>query len=845
MSLKSESRPENLAPYIVIFLTGFAFLIYEVSWNRLLSLVLGTTVTASTIVLASFMAGLGTGAYFWGNRTTAQGRTGLLLALLLGGVGLVGALDYFIITGAIPGLYALLGSGAVAGLIVFVVSAALLFAQTFLMGGIFPIICRITIRTNKAIAPALGHLYALETLGSTIGGLAAGFVFLGMLGQKNTVFLAVTVNILLAAWLFIRQKSLMISETSPADPLPEDPIHKGAGKKRPAESAATTARLRQIAIIGTIICGFAMLGLQVLWIRAFRVYFANTSYTFALVASLVILGLFAGSLYFKSRGGRITDYSRTMLQVFLWMVALTAFGLLVLIFLPQILMFPFQSLLSAPLARVLLLPFVASLLIVIPPSILSGYAFPLACRMYTAGNPTISKDVGTVLLLNTAGCVVGPIITTFIFLPLFGVVLSTMLIAALLLGVSLYIFQLLPSHHKNRHLRTIIYVITVALLIIVVAHPEIRILPPSFSRASSEVLFYRESVEGTLSVGQDKSSLTGSKYTYVNNSAVIGSTYDAIKVVKMVGHFPFLFGNERNKVLVIGFGIGVTTSAIASHPDVKSIECVELVPGLEDAAVFYRDVNNNVVTDPRLKIIAGDGRHYLQQTTNKYDLISCDPTHPILGSGNLYTKDYFELCRQHLNPGGVVSQYLPLHKLRTKEFMGIISTFHSVFPNSVVWLGHYHAVLLGSLDPIQIDFQQWSERVAKLGSDPNFYIEPYHLAATLALDGAAIARLGASSKINSDDHSYTEFFAPACLDDANLVTNLRFLEDNRTDIGTVFTNIGDTAKMSRFVQGNRLLTESILYQMSGDKQRSLQSLTEACRINPEDQEYPFLIKLGN
>jgi hypothetical protein len=234
----------------------------------------------------------------------------------------------------------------------------------------------------------------------------------------------------------------------------------------------------------------------------------------------------------------------------------------------------------------------------------------------------------------------------------------------------------------------------------------------------------------------------------------------------------------------------------------------------------------------------------LQQTAKTYDLISCDPTHPILGSGNLYTKDYFALCRKHLNPGGVVSQYLPLHKLRTEEFLGIISTFHSVFPNCVVWLASIHAVLLGSVDPIKIDFEQWSARVAQLGQDTDFYIEPYHLAATMILDGPTIARLGSHSKILTDDRSYTEFFAPACLDEANLMKNLRYLMDNRAEIGTVFTNIKAPERMAKFVQGNQLLTESLFYQLSGDKARGLQSLREACRVNPEDQEFPFLIRLN-
>jgi spermidine synthase len=843
MSPISEIRREQLVVYIAILLTGFTFLIYEISWNRMLSLVLGTTVAASTIVLASFMAGLGVGAYYWGNKASRRTHT-VILPVLLGGIGFVGAINYFLIADALPHIYAAFSGSMAADAVVFAVATGLLFVQAFLMGGIFPIICKIAIRSDDGIASSLGHLYALETLGSTVGGLAAGFIFLGMLGQKNTVGLAVIVNVALAVWMLTMGKLRRAEEAPAVVPASTAAMPEDAARKRRYDRQTTPVTFRQIALVSAFVCGFVMLSLQVLWIRMFRVYLTNTSYTFTLVASLVILGLFAGSILFKGRRHRISNSPRSMLRVLLFMGALAGLGLLLLIFLPEILMFPFQTVLSDPFARVLLLPLVASLLIVFPPAVLSGYAFPLACHMYTLGNQTISRDVGLVLMINTMGCVIGPIVTTFLLLPVLGAAASVLVLLAGLTGTALYILQRSNPLHATRAAVTILYVVTAGLLVVIVLRPEIRILPPSFSRSNIDVLFYRESVEGTLSVARDRGNRSGSTSTYVNNSAVIGSTYDAIKAVKMVGHYPFLLGGERKKVLVIGFGIGVTTSAIASHPEVESIECVELVAGLRDAAVFYRDLNQNVVDDPRLKIISGDGRHYLQQTSNTYDLISCDPTHPILGSGSLYTKDYFELCRKHLNPGGVVSQYLPLHKLRTEEFMGIISTFYSVFPNCAVWLGNIHAVLLGSINPIQIDFEQWSARVARFGQDPNFYSEPYHLAATMVLDGPTIARLGSRSKILTDDHSYTEFFVPACLDEANLTKNLRYLMDNRAEIGAVFSNINDPEKMAKFVQGNQLLTESLFYQLNGDKQRGLQSLREACRVNPEDQEFPFLIRLN-
>ncbi|MFH1844255.1 MAG: hypothetical protein ABIF77_13710, partial [bacterium] len=603
------------------------------------------------------------------------------------------------------------------------------------------------------------------------------------------------------------------------------------------------AQLRRTALVGAFVCGFAILGLQVFWMRMFRIYLTNTSYTFALVSSLAILGIFVGSVLFERRGQRIVDHQRSLLRVIVWLGVATALGLVLLVNLPEVLLFPFSAALGQPLVRVLLLPLVVSLLVVFPPAVCSGYAFPLACSMYAVGRDSISRDVGRVLMVNTVGSVLGPVAAAFLLLPTLGVSMSVILILLILAGCAFFFLKRLPAPPVSARLRYGLYAAILVLVLLLGFRPDIRILPPSFHRFGREVLFYRESVEGTLSVGKDIGTRSESKYTFVNNSAVIGSTYDAVKVVKMVGHFPFFLGLEGKQVLVIGFGIGVTTAAIAAHPEVESIDCVELVAGLRDAAVYYRELNRNVVADPRLKIIAGDGRHYLQLTSKKYDLISCDPTHPILGSGNLYTREYFTLCREHLNPGGMVSQYLPLHKLRTEEFLGLIATFHAVFPHCTVWLGHYHAVLLGSLDPIRVDFADWAARIDAVGRDDRFYLDPYHLAATLVLDGAAIERLATDSELNSDDRSYTEFFDPACLDPDNISKNLEFLQDQRTGVDAVFANITNPALMSKFVQGNLLLTESLLHKLRGDPERGLQFLRQACQVNPEDREFPFLIQL--
>jgi len=531
-----------------------------------------------------------------------------------------------------------------------------------------------------------------------------------------------------------------------------------------------------------------------------------------------------------------------MLKALVLMGLLTSFGLLILVKMPEIIMFPFQELLNIPFIKLLLMPGIAALFVVLPPTVVSGFAFPLAIRIFTAGYENISRNVGYVLTFNTIGSVIGPFAATFLLIPFIGVGISVLFIVFLIFIISLYLLYQLKPVKQFKIIKPALFIISSILLITIIYKPQIRILPPSFSKVEKEVLFYKETVEASLVVSKERNSGSEVKTTYVNNAVVIGSTYDAIKAVKMIGHLPFFAGLKCNDVLVVGFGIGVTTSTIASHPEVKTIDCIELAGGLKRAASFYRDININIISDARLNFIQGDGRHYLQLTSKKYDLISSDPTHPILGSANLYSKEYFKLCKSHLNPGGMVSQYLPLHKLNPEDFQGIIKTFHSVFTDATVWLGHTHAILIGSDKPIKIDFVDWENNISKIGKDPVFYTNPYYMAATLMLDSKVIEEFPEHIQINTDNLSYLEFFSPSCFDTENLNKNISFLSKNRTDINGVFNNIDDLGKMKRFVEGSQYFIQSVKYFQRGEKQKSLNELRTACKVNPENQEYPFLIK---
>lgn len=820
-----QSHNLSIISKIIVFLAGFSFLVFEVSWNRLLSLYLGSTVFASTLVLATFMGGIGLGGLLWGQYINKGNAPKHLLSYLFTAISLCGLGNYLLFQYGLANLYEILSSTNIIIREVIVYSSAFitLIVSAFFMGGVLPVVSKILIRSNANVGHHIGLIYALETLGSATGGLITGFVLLGQIGQQNTIFVAIFT---VAITALISRKYMPLPFIKPQETPP------------PPKKQNTKKGYQKPALMLTFISGFAVMGLQISWVRILKVYLTNTSYTFALIAALVIAGLFLGSWLYKRRSTPVQNHYPFITNLLITMAALSILGLIVLLYLPELMLIPLHELFSSYYTRLLIIPIAVSVFVIIPVAAVSGYTFPYAIDLYTKSYVNVGRNVGRVMLANALGAFTGPLIVAFAIIPWFGAGKGIIIISIFLL-ISLFIIA--STHSKTQR---IISAAAITLLFgVVVSGMKLYILPPSFYVEDKDVIYYDESIQGSVVVGEKTSAKSTVKSTYVNNATVIGSSYDAIKAVKMVGHMPFFSGLECNNALVVGFGIGVTTSAIASHQEVKNIDCVELVPGLKKAARYYSKLNKNIVNDPRLTIYGGDGRHFLQSNTKKYDLISSDPTHPILGSGNLYTKSYFKLYRKHLTADGMVTQYLPLHKLNRDDLLGLIKTFHSVFPDAVVWLGHYHAVLMGSKNPIKIDFNNWKNRIDDLQEDMYFYTNPYHLAATHIFDAKAIKNFPANIKVNTDDHSYVEFFDFSVFEEDNLPANLDYLNKHRTGVYRTFQNIPDNRKMLRFIRGNQYMTKGLEGMLRQNKKVLYQNLQKAIRVNPENEEYPFLLKL--
>ena len=188
----------------------------------------------------------------------------------------------------------------------------------------------------------------------------------------------------------------------------------------------------------------------------------------------------------------------------------------------------------------------------------------------------------------------------------------------------------------------------------------------------------------------------------------------------MLGEIPALLHPQPRSVLVVGFGAGVTAGSVLPFPDIQRIVICEIEPLIPAVVSRYFAVQNrHVLDDLRTHLVYDDARHFVLTTSEKFDIITSDPIHPwVKGSATLYTKEYFEQVRRHLNPDGMVTQWVPLYESSSAVVQSEIATFLEVFPHTSIWATNhngegYDIVLLGKVEPLKIDLDQIRDRAER------------------------------------------------------------------------------------------------------------------------------------
>jgi len=227
--------------------------------------------------------------------------------------------------------------------------------------------------------------------------------------------------------------------------------------------------------------------------------------------------------------------------------------------------------------------------------------------------------------------------------------------------------------------------------------------------AGAEILYVREGLTGSVAVSRQENGAL----TYHNAGKAQASSYPQdMRLQRMLGHLTTLIPERSESFLVIGLGAGITAGAVSVDPGVRRVVVAEIEPlSAQVATNYFAAQNFGVVSNPKVELHVDDGRHYLATTSETFDGITSDPLDPwVKGAAVLYTREFWQLVKARLNPGGIVTVFLQLYETTDEAVKSEVATFFEVFPNGAVFANTvrgagYDAVLLGRAgdEPIDMD----------------------------------------------------------------------------------------------------------------------------------------------
>ncbi len=753
---------------------------YEVVWARSLGLVFGASHLAVSTVLAIYMAGLALGSRLFAGPADRTDRPLRLYGILELGIA-VSAPCFLLLMSIYPSLYSPLAgqfqdNGAFVTALRVAFAIAAMIVPTTLMGGTLPLMTRFVTSCSNRLPHQLSRLYSLNTFGAVVGTLAAGFVLLRMFGATATLLIAATVSALVGITaMLLGQKAVSSPEAMPAAAISQDPRE---------ETRAPGNLLRHLALILIGVSGFCAMGYEVLWTRMLTMGVGTSVYSFAVMLAAFLTGIGLGSHGFSliASNKRVMG-ERAYVLIFAaaqLLVGISALAVTILMKdLPATVHWiqgivagltdsEFQGRLGASAG-------IAFFYMAIP-AFFMGMAFPAAGAVLGAGRSDTGSTVGRLLAVNTVGAILGPIISGFVLIQLFGIERSLQMLVILNLGAG----AVMLAAAVNRRLVLPVGG-TVALILIVrgalpqwgstwdsnafATHVNNATAGGEMMRADPrdlEVLYYREGINETVSVFR---SLGGIQSYVVNGRAEASSAAVDIQLQRSLGHLPMLLHPDPRKVFVLGTGTGMTLGATALHPQVEQMVLAEIEQEMIPVGRSFGRWNNGVLDDPRLRIVINDGRNYLTTTSERFDVISADPIHPWSGgAGYLYTAEFFRSVAARLEPGGIASQWLPLYELSLKDVRTVVRTFTEAFSHTMVFLTYYDAVLVGSNSRLAIDPAALAARM----SNPEIRKDlaavqmgtADDLLAYFVMGTAGARRFGEGGDLNTDDNLALEFSAP-------------------------------------------------------------------------------------
>jgi len=764
---------------VLFIVSGGAGLVYQIVWFKYLSLFLGNTTYAQTIVLATFMGGLAIGASLWGRRADRAARPLALYAALELSIGVYCLLYPYLLNLFKSGFVSVVQSSnlpldsAAVLLLKLVVSILTLLLPTILMGGTLPVLVRFISTNVEESGKNVATLYFLNSFGAVIGSLLGGFFLVPIVGLHATINAAGVTNVAVGGIALALSAFSFRFEAEPA------------GSATVAEEGFSDLQVSfAIAVAG--ISGLAAMIYEVSWVRMLIPVLGSSTYSYTLMLVAFISGITIGSWLVSVLIHRIKNLFSALafcqLGVGVSMAALVPlYGYVPYYFwhLGEIL-----TRANSTYAIYLAIQFLVGFFIMIVPTIFLGMSLPLASRIATRSITVLGRSVGNVFSINTLGTVVGALGAGLLLIPLIGVrhAIEVGLILNMLAGTVLLFSR--PGFARWKRAAALLGSVTVIGLYFVLTTNWNQLVllsgifrqfgkeyppPPTFAEyqlvsRANRVVFYKEGASATVGVIQAPTP-DGPQNVLIINGKADASSIGDLPTQVLLGQVPMMFHPHPDTVLVIGYGSGVTTGSVLTHP-VKLVQTVEISPEVIDASKYFEQVNNHPMRDPRLKLTIDDALAFLTLTRAKYDVIISEPSNPwIAGIGNLYTVEFFNECKRKLKAEGLMIQWLHLYEIDDETFKLVVRTYHSVFPHVTIWQSLVADVLLiGSKQPLVFNEGELQRRFDTPSVDADLRrIEIPDLATLLSLQMVSGERLGdyaGAGAFNTEDRPLLEYWAP-------------------------------------------------------------------------------------
>jgi spermidine synthase len=646
---------------LLFFVSGAAGLIFEVVWFHRAGLAFGNSIWATSIVLASFMAGLALGNALigrYGHRIQRFLFTYAALECVVAVTGL--ALTY-----TLPELTRLLVPAAplVRQLIAFVI----LTVPAAAMGATLPVLVGALCRTHEDFGRVLGRLYGWNTLGAVVGVLAAEMVLIARLGVVGSAWFAALLDVGAAAavlWL-----------------------SRGARERHPLP--ATVADAPPLRAWRPLACAFLaggnLLALEVIWFRFLSMFVINSTMAVSVMLAAVLAAIGIGGLAASSWLARRPAAPGYVAAIALAAACATAAPYEAFQFLTA----------GTQVAEWYRILWFASAL-TLPAALLSGVLFTLLGAAIEHEVTGKARTAGWLTLANTTGAMCGSLVATFVLLPALGMERSFFAISVAYAAIAV-LSSKRPLPVFSTAAGRITAAAALAVVVAVARFPFGLMSGHYFARSTqpyaadgSRIVATREGPTETIVLMEQTWLGAPIHHRLVTNGFSMSATDLAgARYMRYFVYWPMLLHQSPlRRALIISYGVGRTAGAATDLDSLESIDVVDISRDIVAMSDVIYPPDEHPLRDRRVRLHLEDGRQFLQTTDERYDLITGEPPPPLTpGTVNLYTREYFQLIHDRLAAGGIATYWLPVARRAEYELTPIIRSFCDVFDDCSLWNG--------------------------------------------------------------------------------------------------------------------------------------------------------------